>query len=59
MVQMSQFDSVCTKKTCLSHMFDISVGAKHTLNSSIHIKSVVLIVAIFYLSLRSRKQVKT
>ena len=47
MVQMSQFDSVCTEKTCLSHMFDTSVGAKHALNSSIHIKSVVLIVAIF------------
>ena len=33
MVQMSQFDSVYTEKTCLSHMFDTSVGDKHTLNS--------------------------
>ena len=44
---MSQVDSVYTEKTCLSHMLDNSVCDKHTLCSYIHIKSVVLIVAIF------------
>ena len=44
---MSQVDSVCTEKTCLSHMYDTSVCDKHTLSSSIHIRSVVLIVPMF------------
>ena len=44
---MSQVVNVCAEKTCLSHMYDTSACDKHTLSSKIHIKSVVLIVAIF------------
>ena len=30
---MSQIDSVCAEKTCLSHMYDTSVCDKHMLSS--------------------------
>ena len=44
---MSQVDNVCAEKTYLSHMYNTSAFDKHTLSSKIHIKSVILIVAIF------------
>ena len=30
---MSQSDSVCTEKTCLTHIYDTSVCDKHTFSS--------------------------
>ena len=33
MAQMSQVDSVCGEKTCLSHMYNTSVRDKHTLDT--------------------------
>ena len=44
---MSQVDCVCGEKICLSHIYNTSACDKHTLSSKIHIKSVVLLVAIF------------
>ena len=49
-IQMSQVDSACTKKTCLSYMYNTSVCNQHLLNNQAHIKSVVLIVAILDLN---------
>ena len=43
---MSQVDSVYTEKTCSSHMYDTSISNQHMLSNQIHMKSVVLIVAI-------------
>ena len=43
---MSQVKSVCAEKTCLSNMYDTSVCNQHMLSNWIHIKSVVVIVAI-------------
>ena len=50
MVQMSQVDSVCTEKTCVSHMYNTSVCHQNILRNLTHIKSVVLIVAILSLN---------
>ena len=47
---MSQVDSVFTEKTCLSHMYNSSVWNQHILSNWIHIKPVVLIVAILSLN---------
>ena len=49
-VQMSQVEGFCTEKTCLSHMYDTSVCGQHMLNNQIHIKLVVLMVAILSLN---------
>ena len=62
-LQMSQADSVCAEKTCVSHMYDTSVCNQHMLSNWIQIKLVVLIVAILSLNsafwLRMKLQVKT
>ena len=43
---MNQVDSVCTQKTCLSHIYDTSVYVEQLDKN----KSVVLIVAIVILN---------
>ena len=47
---MSQVEGFCTEKTCLSPMYDTSVCGQHMLNNQIHIKLVVLMVAILSLN---------
>ena len=60
---MSQADSFCVEKTCLSHMYDTSVCNQHMLSNQTQTKPVVLIVAILSLNstfwFRLKLQVKT
>ena len=47
---MSQIDSACTRKTCLSHVYDTSACDQYILSNFIDINSVVLTVAILGLN---------
>ena len=49
---MSQVDSVCIKKTCLSHLYKTAVYDKHTVEQ-LHMEKVIIFESCHVLSLNS------